>query len=123
MNAVTSANLVGITGIARRLVIDGALDESAAREAMHAATAEKKPLATYLADRRLVSAASMAAANSVEFGVPLLDANAFDPSQSAIKLVNEELLRKHGVLPLFKRGNRLFVGVTDPTNSHALDEI
>ena len=123
MNAVTSANLVGITGIARRLVIDGALDESAAREAMNAATAEKKPLATYLADRRLVSAASMAAANSVEFGVPLLDANAFDPSQSAIKLVNEELLRKHGVLPLFKRGNRLFVGVTDPTNSHALDEI
>uniref|UniRef100_UPI0038B2DB51 type IV-A pilus assembly ATPase PilB n=1 Tax=Lysobacter claricitrinus TaxID=3367728 RepID=UPI0038B2DB51 len=114
---------MGITGIARRLVLDGALDESVAREAMAAATAEKKPLAVYLSDRRLVSAASMAAANSVEFGVPLLDANAFDPSQSAIKLVNDELLRKHGVLPLFKRGNRLFVGVTDPTNSHALDEI
>lgn len=123
MNTVAAANLVGITGIARRLVLDGALDESVAREAMAAATAEKKPLAVYLSDRRLVSAASMAAANSVEFGVPLLDANAFDPSQSAIKLVNDELLRKHGVLPLFKRGNRLFVGVTDPTNSHALDEI
>ncbi|GGZ51462.1 type IV-A pilus assembly ATPase PilB [Lysobacter xinjiangensis] len=90
---------------------------------MNAATAEKKPLAAYLSERRLVTAASMAAANSVEFGVPLLDASAFDPGQSAIKLVNEELLRKHGVLPLFKRGNRLFVGVTDPTNSHALDEI
>ena len=116
MNTASTANLVGITGIARRLVIDGALDESVAREAMSAATAEKKPLALYLSDKRLVSAVSMAAANSVEFGVPLLDANAFDPSQSAIKLVNEELLRKHGVLPLFKRGNRLFVGVTDPTN-------
>ncbi|HZX79759.1 MAG TPA: type IV-A pilus assembly ATPase PilB [Lysobacter sp.] len=123
MNTVATANLVGITGIARRLVLDGALDESVAREAMAAATAERKPLAVYLSDRRLVSAVSMAAANSVEFGVPLLDANAFDPSQSAIRLVNEELLRKHNVLPLFKRGNRLFVGVTDPTNAHALDEI
>jgi type IV pilus assembly protein PilB len=74
-------------------------------------------------NRRLVSAASMAAANSVEFGVPLLDALAFDPGQSAIKLVNEELIRKHNVLPLCKRGNRLFVGITDPTNSAALDEI
>ncbi|WP_133480099.1 type IV-A pilus assembly ATPase PilB [Cognatilysobacter segetis] len=123
MNAIATANLVGITGIARRLVIDGALDEGVAREAMSAATAEKKPLANYLAERRLVSAASMAAANSVEFGMPLLDAGAFDPAQAAIKLVNEELLRKHGVLPLYKRGNRLFVGVTDPTNAHALDEI
>jgi type IV pilus assembly protein PilB len=123
MNAIATANLVGITGIARRLVLDGALDESVAREAMTAATTEKKPLATYLSERRLVSAAAMAAANSVEFGVPLLDASAFDPAQSAIKLVNEELLRKHGVLPLLKRGNRLFVGVTDPTNTHALDEI
>ncbi|TZF90853.1 type IV-A pilus assembly ATPase PilB [Cognatilysobacter lacus] len=123
MNTAATANLVGITGIARRLVLDGALDESAARDAMAAATTDRKPLAAYLSERRLVSAASMAAANSVEFGVPLLDASAFDPSQSAIKLVNEELLRKHGVLPLFKRGNRLFVGLTDPTNTHALDEI
>ena len=63
MSTVATANLVGITGIARRLVLDGALDESVAREAMAAATAEKKPLAVYLADRRLVSAISMAAAN------------------------------------------------------------
>jgi type IV pilus assembly protein PilB len=123
MNTVATANLVGITGIARRLVLDGALDESVAREAMAAATAEKKPLAQYFVDRRLVSAASLAAANSVEFGVPIFDATAFDPSQAALKLVNEELLRKHGVLPLLKRGNRLFVGMTDPTNTAALDEI
>src|SRR5690606_20427320 len=46
-----------------------------------------------------------------------------DPEQSAIKLVKEELLRKHCVLPLFKRGNRLFVGISDPTNTQARDEI
>ncbi|MES8296457.1 ATPase, T2SS/T4P/T4SS family, partial [Cutibacterium acnes] len=44
-------------------------------------------------------------------------------SQSAIKLVSEELIRKHEALPLLKRGNRLFVGIAEPTNTRALDEI
>ncbi|QOW21548.1 type IV-A pilus assembly ATPase PilB [Novilysobacter avium] len=123
MNAVATANLVGITGIARRLVQDGALSESAAREAMAAATEQRKPLAAYIIEKRLVAPAHLAAANSVEFGVPIFDAAAMDPEQSAIKLVKEELLRKHTVLPLFKRGNRLFVGISEPTNTHALSEI
>ncbi|GHC09342.1 type IV-A pilus assembly ATPase PilB [Thermomonas carbonis] len=123
MSAVTSANLMGITGIARRLVLDGALEEAAARKAMDSATAEKQPLAAYLAERRLVTPAAIAAANSIEFGMPLVDALALDPSQSAIALVKEELLRKHQVLPLFKRGGRLFVGTSDPTDHQALDEL
>ncbi|RDZ27033.1 type IV-A pilus assembly ATPase PilB [Lysobacter silvisoli] len=123
MSSVATANLVGITGIARRLVLDGALEESAAREAMTGATSERKPIATYLAEKRLVSASQLAAANSIEFGVPIFDASALDASQSAVKLVNEELIRKHNVLPLFKRGNKLFVGLSDPTNTRALDEI
>ena len=123
MSAAPSANLMGITGIARRLVLDGALDEAAARKAMDAATAEKRPLAAYLVERRLVTPAGLAAANSIEFGMPLVDAIALDPSQSAIALVKEDLLRKHQVLPLFKRGNRLFVGISDPTDHQALDEL
>jgi type IV pilus assembly protein PilB len=123
MSTVASANLVGITGIARRLVLDGAIDESTARAAMAAASTEKRPIANYLADKRVVTAAQLAAANSVEFGLPLLDATAFDPSHAALKLVSEELQRKHNVIPLFKRGSRLFVAVDDPANTQALDEI
>lgn len=124
MNAITAPNLVGITGLARRLVQDGALDEAAARAAMASATDAKVPLPQWIAEKRLVTAPQLAAANAVEFGMPLLDAQAFDPSHSAIKLVSEELLQKHQVLPLFKRGNKLFMGVADPTRSHgALDEI
>ncbi len=125
MNAViaSNANLVGITGIARRLVQDGSLDEAAARTAMADAASAKLPLAQWISDKRLVTSPQMAAANAIEFGMPLLDVNAFDPAQSAIKLVSEDLLQKHQVLPLFKRGNRLFVGVSDPTRTHALDEI
>src|SRR5690554_1432331 len=123
MNAVASANLVGITGIARRLVLDGALDEGAARDALDKATAERKPVPAWLREKKLVTAAQLAAANSIEFGMPLFDPATMDASHNAIKLVNEELLRKHNVLPLFKRGGKLFVGTSDPTNSHALDEV
>ncbi|MGO4551566.1 type IV-A pilus assembly ATPase PilB [Lysobacter sp. 2RAF19] len=123
MATVATANLVGITGIARRLVMDGVLDEARAREAMDQATRERKPLALFMAEKKLVTSGQLAAANSAEFGMPIFDVSALDPNQSAIKLVSEELVRKHGVLPLFKRGGRLFVGLSDPTNSHALDEI
>ena len=114
---------MGITGIARRLVLDGALDDDSARKAMESASAEKMPLATFIAEKKLVSPAAMAAAHSLEFGMPLVDPLALDPAQSAINLVKEDLLRKHQVLPLHKRGSRLFVGIADPTNSRALEEI
>jgi type IV pilus assembly protein PilB len=121
MNATVTANLVGITGIARRLVQDGAIEEVAARDAMSKAAAAKQPLPQWFAEKKLVTSAQLAAANALEFGMPLLDVTVFDPNQSAISLVSEELLRKHHVLPLFKRGGKLFVGTSDPT--HSLDEI
>jgi len=121
MSAISTVNLVGITGIARRLVQDGALDEAAARDAMAKAGAAKQPLPQWFAEKKLVTAAQLAAANALEFGMPLLDVSVFDGTQNAIALVSEELLRKHRVLPLFKRGGKLFVGTSDPT--HSLDEI
>ncbi|WP_447945487.1 type IV-A pilus assembly ATPase PilB [Stenotrophomonas indicatrix] len=121
MNTIVNANLVGITGLARRLVQDGALDEVAARDAMAKATAARQPLPTWFAQNKVVGAAQLAAANSLEFGMPLFDVSTFDSSQNAMSLVSEELLRKHNVLPLFKRGGKLFVGTSNPT--HSLDEI
>lgn len=121
MNAIATANLVGITGLARRLVQDGALEEAAARDAMAKAAAARLPLPQWFAQNKVVSAAQLAAANSLEFGMPLFDVTVFDSSQSAIGLVSEELLRKHNVLPLFRRGGRLYIGTSNPT--HSLDEI
>ncbi|MGY1530403.1 type IV-A pilus assembly ATPase PilB [Luteimonas sp. A649] len=123
MSAVSAANLVGITGIARRLVLDGVLEEPAAREALDKATAARKPVSLYLRESKLVTAAQLAAANSMEFGMPVFNPTTMDASSGALKLVSEELLTKHRVLPLFKRGGKLFVGTSDPTDTHALDEI
>lgn len=123
MNVAAAANLVGITGIVRRLVLDGVLAEPDARQAMAAASSERKPIHAYLIEKKLVSPAHVAAANSLEFGMPLFDASALDVAQSAIKLVDEELIQKNQALPLFKRGNRLFVAIADPTHTRALDDI
>lgn len=68
MNSVVTANLVGITGIARRLVQDGAVEEAVARSAMDQASAAKVPLPQWFAEKKLVTASQLAAANAVEFG-------------------------------------------------------
>jgi type IV pilus assembly protein PilB len=123
VNANATANLVGITGIARRLVLDGVLGEADARKALDESGKLKKPVHLYLIEKKLATAAHIAGANAVEFGMPLFDAAAMDFNQAATKLVSEELITKNNALPLYKRGNRLFVGISDPTNTRALDEI
>ncbi len=120
---MNAPSLAGLTGIARRLVNDGDLGEADARKAVDDAQRQKIPLAVWLTSNGIVSSAIVAHALSVEFGMPLMDVTALDLSASPMKLVKEELISKHKVLPLFKRGNRLFVGVADPTSLRALEEI
>ena len=115
--------LAGLSGIARRFVTGGVLAENEARKAVEDAAQAKIPLSAWLIDHGLVSSAEVAMASAIEFGLPLLDVNAIDLTQVPIKLVREDLVTKHKALPLFKRGMRLFVGVSDPTNLRALDEI
>src|SRR5690606_11265345 len=40
-----------------------------------------------------------------------------------LSLVDARLLKKHNVIPLMRRGNRLFLGMSDPSDSLALNEI
>ncbi len=113
----------GLTGIARRIVLEGALSEEDTRRAVEASTKSKIPLLAYLVQNGLLPAAKAADVSSHEFGTPLFDVRALDLRNAPVKLVQENLINQHKALPLFKRGNRLFVGVTDPTNLRALDEI
>ncbi|HJT96967.1 MAG TPA: type IV-A pilus assembly ATPase PilB, partial [Rhodanobacteraceae bacterium] len=115
--------LAGLTGIARRLVAEGVLSEGEARKAAEDASRQKIPIGAWLVENSLVASQQVALASSAEFGIPLFDVEALDLTQIPLRLVREDLISKHKALPLFKRGNRLFVGVSDPTNLHALDEI
>ncbi len=112
-----------LPGLPFRLVQDGLISEAKAREAYDAAAKENMPFVQYLVTKGLCSSSQVAVTASTEFGSPLLDLNALDVESAPVNLVEEKLIRKHHALPLFKRGNRLFLAVSDPTNHDALEQI
>jgi type IV pilus assembly protein PilB len=119
----TNQSNVTLTGLARRFVEDGLLDEDVAKDAYLQAANNRIPLITYLVQNQLADSQKLAFAAAMEFGVSVLDLGSFAPEMLPDKLVDEKLIRKHNALPLYKRGNRLFIAVSDPTNIQALDEI
>ncbi|MBL3824581.1 MULTISPECIES: type IV-A pilus assembly ATPase PilB [unclassified Marinobacter] len=119
----TNKTNVTLTGLARRFVDDGLLDEATAKDAFLQASQNRIPLITYLTQNNLADSSKLAFSAAMEFGVSVLDLSAFMPEMMPDKVVDEKLIRKHNALPLYKRGNRLFIAVSDPTNIQALDEI
>jgi type IV pilus assembly protein PilB len=120
---VAKSSLVGLTGLARRLVAEGVIDEAQAKDCQEKASKQKLSLVHLIVEQKLAAPADIALVASHEFGMPLMDTSAMDAEQFATRLVSEELVERHHVFPLFKRGNKLFVAVSDPTNVRALDEI
>lgn len=114
---------IHLGGLARRLVLDGLLTEDAARKHFDAALKNKKPFVSYLVEQKIMDSQAIALSASEEFGVPLFDINALSKDSIPSGIVTEKLIRKHHALPIFKRGNKLYVAVSDPTNLQALDEI
>ncbi len=119
MNAPTPV----LSGLARRLVNDKLLEENQAQQSLKDSQKEKRPFVHYLVSTNTLGAQTIANAASEEFGTPILDLDAFNTGAIPDNIVDPRLIRKHLTLPLFHRGNRLFVAVADPTNLHALDEI
>jgi type IV pilus assembly protein PilB len=110
-------------GLPEKLVQEGLLDEASMADAQRAAKENRQNLVTYLVAKNIVQAREIAIAASQMFGVPLLDLDAVQVDLDTVKLVSDKLLHKHRVMPLMKRGRRLFVALSDPTNLHGIDEI
>ncbi len=114
---------IKLNGLPRKLVADGLLEEEAAINALHASLKEKVSFTNYLVSNKLLSATKIAMEASKEFGLPVFDLDAIDPESIPRDIVDEKLIKKHHAIPLFKRGNRLYVGIADPTNLAAIDDI
>lgn len=114
---------INLSGLARRLVLDGLLDEEKAQATFEESLKKKRPFVSLVVENKLVPSNSIALAAAQEFGAPLVDIDLLEIDPDIIKLVKEELIKKHHALPIFKRGKRLSVAVSDPTNIQALDEI
>jgi len=112
-----------LTGLARQLVQHEILSEDAASDAIASAQKEKLPFVQYVTKNNLIKALDIASIAATEFGYPLFDISTIDIDSDTVKIIKEDLINKHHALPLYKRGSRLFIGFTDPTNIAALDEM
>ena len=116
-------NAIPLSGLARRLVKDKLISEEVAQQAYQDASAEKSPFVSYIVANNLCPSSAIARAASDEFGTPLFNLSAFNMEMAPKDLVDLKLVSQHHTLPLYRRGNRLYIAVSDPTNLRALDEI
>lgn len=112
-----------LTGLARQLVNAELLTESVAAQAQAQALRNKIPLVTYLVQNKITTGKAVADIASEQFGVPYCDLSAIDKEAQPKELVSEKLVRQHRIIPLFRRGNKLFIGVSDPTNHQAVTDV
>ena len=112
-----------LTGLARRFVIDQIIDEESAQQAQEHSHKNNISIITHLVSSSIAPSRELAFSAGHEFGMPVLDLSAFMQASLPEKVVDEKLIRKHHALPLFVRGNRLFIAISDPTNIAATDEI
>jgi type IV pilus assembly protein PilB len=123
MSSQLQPSLVGLSGMARRLVAEEVLPEDEVRKAIAETGLKKATLTSWLLDHTQVDSAALTRIASIEFGMPRIDVASLNPKTMPLNLISEALISKHQVLPLFLRGKRLFVGIADPMQSHALDEV
>ena len=112
-----------LSGLARRIVQDQLMDAATAATATQQSSQDKIPFITHLVQKKLASARELAMVCAEEFGYPYFDLSAIDKDVQPQDLVSEKLIRQHNVLPLFKRGSRLYLAISDPTNQQALSDI
>ena len=118
-----SATSAPLTGLPRRLVQDGIIDEEAVLAAVKEARSRHISFVAHLVESEQADPRRIAIAASHEFGVPMMDIEVLELDLDAVRKVDQKLITKHRVLPLILRGKRLFLGVSDPTNLASIDDI
>ncbi|HUL41304.1 MAG TPA: ATPase, T2SS/T4P/T4SS family [Burkholderiales bacterium] len=112
-----------LSGLARSLVQNRRLPENDAESIQAQANNSGISFVTQLLQTGKLSARDVCDFASLTFGFPQLDLGAVDPKYFPRDVLDGDIMRSKRALPLYKRGNRLFVALSDPTNVAALDEI
>ncbi|KRW66977.1 general secretion pathway protein GspE [Pseudomonas sp. TTU2014-096BSC] len=110
-------------GLARQLVQAGQLDEKTARQAQQQAQRSQLSLVTWLVQNKLIKSRAVVEVAGEQFGLPYFDLASIDKEAQPQDLVSEKLVRQHRVLPLQRRGNKLYVAVSDPSNHQVINDI
>ncbi len=114
---------IPLSGLAKQVVAAELLDEKAAQQAQVQAKRNKLSLVHYLAQNKLVKSRALAELTADQFGIAYFDLSALDKESQPKDLVSEKLVRQHRALPLWRRGNKLFIGISDPSNHQVVTDI
>ncbi|MFC0709026.1 type IV-A pilus assembly ATPase PilB [Azorhizophilus paspali] len=114
---------ISLHGLARQMVLAGLIDEKTVLQAQRQALRNQTPLVTWLVQNKLVKSRGLAELAAEQFGIALFDLGTLERENQPRDLLSEKLIRQHRALPLWRRGNRLFVAISDPTNHEAIREI
>lgn len=112
-----------LSGLARALVQQGRLLQPDAEALQTQANNARIAFVSQLIQSRKLSALEVAEFSAQTFGLPLLDLKALDPAYIATGLLDGKFMQSRRVLALYKRGTRLFVGISDPTNLQTLADV
>ncbi|RUR16426.1 type IV-A pilus assembly ATPase PilB [Legionella sp. km535] len=112
-----------LQGIGQLLVLEKLLEKSKAIEYYKSAASEKISLIQYLVKNNILTAEQIALTAAQNFGVPMIDLNCIDLDAIPANLVNEKLIRRHSMIPLFTRGSNLYLATDDPSKQSSLKEI
>ncbi len=115
-------NASNFTGLARALVQNNLLQQADADAITQQASTAGLTFIQQLVISKKLSAAQIAEFAAQMFGFPLMDLNVLDPGSVPHQLLDHKLMVGRRILPLYKRGNKLFVAMSDPTNIAALEE-
>jgi type IV pilus assembly protein PilB len=119
----TNKTTIALSGLARTLVRGGYIDQENAEKLFLESQKKKTPFVNLVVENKIVPGATVATAAAKEFGMPIVAIDLIEIDPDIIKLIGNNLIKKHSALPIFKRGKRLTIAIADPTNIQALDEI
>ncbi len=121
MAEATRANT--LKGLARFLVNSGLLTPEKAEQTVKESRKAGQSLVQFLVEKGYLEPRRIAVLAHQEFGLPLLDLDALSRESFPMDLVDGELVEKHQMLPIFRRGQRLFLATADPTNQEGIKEL
>lgn len=113
----------GISGLGRALVQHNMLLQQDADAISKQATTSHLSFVEQLIQSKKMTSRDIAMFSSRVFGYPLLDLASLDTEQLPKGLVDDEVIASRRLLPLLKRGNKLYIGTSDPTQTSAYHAI
>ncbi|WP_201528742.1 type IV-A pilus assembly ATPase PilB [Psychrobacter frigidicola] len=118
-----STTTIKFGSLAQQLISEGVVSEAHMKTAQTESQQQQIGLVTYLIDNKMADAYSLAQLLSQSFDAPFFDLNVLNNDVTPKNLVDEKIVRKFNALPIFKRGQHLFVALSDPTRIDAIDAI